>query len=118
MRLCKVTRKHLGKLVDTIVRQFEPFRIILFGSYAWGRPTQDSDVDLLVIMNTKETNITTAVKIGQTIEHNFPIDIIVRTPEQVRQRLEWGDTFITQIMSKGRILYEADSQRMGRKSRR
>ncbi len=97
-----------------IVEKFQPERIILFGSYAYGQPTEDSDVDLLVILPFEEMPVQTAVAIRQQIKPPFPLDLIARTPEQIQQRLNMGDFFIQDIISKGRILYEANYTRVGR----
>jgi predicted nucleotidyltransferase len=74
--LCSVTRQ--------IVQQFDPHKVILFGSYAYGQPTPDSDVDLLVLMDTDEPPLHVAAKIAAMIEHPFPLDIVVRTPAEIR----------------------------------
>jgi len=94
-------------VVSQIVERYHPQKIILFGSYAGRNPTDDSDVDLLVIMETQERTIRQAAEVAASIDHRFPIDLLVRTPEQVEQRLKWGDCFITDVMSKGVVLYEA-----------
>ena len=93
-----------------IIEKFQPERIILFGSYAYGQPNEDSDVDLLVILPFEEI----AVAIRQQIKAPFPLDLIARTPEQIQQRLNMGNFFIPDIISKGRILYEANYARVGR----
>jgi uncharacterized protein len=97
-----------------IVEKFQPERIILFGSYAYGQPNEDSDVDLLVILPFEEMPVQTAVAIRQQIKPPFSLDLIARTPEQIQQRLKMGDFFIQDIISKGPILYEADYARVDR----
>lgn len=97
-----------------IVEKFQPERIILFGSYAYGQPNEDSDVDLLVILPFEEMPVQTAVAIRQQTKPSFPLDLIARTPEQIQQRLNMGDFFIQDIINKGRILYEANYARVGR----
>ncbi len=94
-------------VVDQIATQFQPKQIILFGSYAYGHPHQTSDVDLLVIMNTPLRETAQAVRICQALECNFGVDLIVRTPAKLAQRLGWGDFFLHEIINKGRILYES-----------
>jgi uncharacterized protein len=91
-----------------IVEKFQPERIILFGSYAYGQPTEDSDVDLLVILPFEKLPVYTAIAIRRQIKSPFPLDLIARTPEQIQQRLDLGDFFIQDIINKGRILYEAN----------
>jgi uncharacterized protein len=96
-----------------IVEKFEPERIILFGSYAYGQPTEDSDVDLLVILPFEEMPVQKAIAIRQQARAPFPLDLMARTAEQVQQRLEMGDFFIRDIMEKGHVLYEGNHARMG-----
>lgn len=95
-----------------IVERFQPDRIILFGSYAYGQPTEDSDVDLLVILPFEELPVQKAITIRQEIKASFPVDLIARTPQQVQKRLEMGDFFIQEIIKYGYILYEANHTRM------
>lgn len=86
--------------------RFHPDRIILFGSYAYGTPTPDSDVDLLVVMPTRN-QIEQAVRIDEAIEERgFPLDLIVRTPRVLAQQLRMGDCFMREIVSSGKVLYE------------
>lgn len=106
-----LTRPSLRKvriLVDEIVRKFHPQRVILFGSYAGGRPTGNSDVDLLIVMKTRRRSPEQAVAIRQAVDFPFPVDLLVRTPEQVQERLRLGDNFMREIVSRGKVLYEAD----------
>lgn len=91
---------------QTIVNKFRPDKIILFGSYAQGNPSFESDVDLLVIMDTKQSTWDLAVEISLAVKHTFPMDIIVRTPQEIASRLQDGDVFITNIMETGKVLYE------------
>ena len=106
----KPTQRTLQALTKDIARKFHPQRIILFGSYAYGQPTRESDVDLLVIMQTTVRPIEQAVAIRQAVNAPFPIDLLVRTPEQIERRLSLGDCFFKEIVSRGRVLYEAEKQ--------
>lgn len=96
-----------------IVERFQPERIILFGSYAYGQPTEDSDVDLLVILPFEEMPVQKAIAIRRQVRSPFPLDLMARTAEQIQQRLDMGDFFIQDIIEKGRVLYEANHTRMG-----
>ena len=91
-----------------IADEFKPQRIVLFGSYAWGTPTPDSDVDLLVIMSFEGKPVEKSVEMRLKLRPPFPVDLLVRTPETVRQRLEIGDGFMKDILSGGKVLYETD----------
>jgi predicted nucleotidyltransferase len=96
-----------------VAEEFRPERIILFGSYAHGHPSADSDVDLLVILPFQGRGARKAIEILSRIEPGFPVDMLVRTPAQVRQRLTWGDCFMREIIEHGKVLYEAASARVG-----
>jgi uncharacterized protein len=97
---------------EQIAEKFRPERIILFGSYANGQATQDSDVDLLVILPFEGLPVEKAIDIRQQIKAPFPLDLIARTPQQIQQRLEMGDFFIQDIINNGHILYEANHTRV------
>jgi len=101
-----VNLNEVKKKARIIAEKFDPEKIILFGSYALGNPNSDSDVDLLVIMNNGESTLQTSVKISLALTHSFPMDIIVRTPEEIHRRLSLGDFFLKEIMEKGKVLYE------------
>lgn len=103
----KVSRSLIRKYADQIAKQFHPNKIILFGSYAYGKPTEDSDVDMLVIMSFKGRNPEKATEIWMATRPKFPIDIMVRKPEEMKKRLAMGDFFLREITEKGEILYEA-----------
>jgi len=93
-----------------IGRQFGVEKVILFGSYARGEVTEDSDVDLLVIGLFKGRSVDKSVEIRLKLRPSFPVDLLVRTPEKVRQRLEMGDSFLREILEEGKVLYEADDR--------
>ncbi len=99
-----------------IAERFRPDKIVLFGSYAYGTPHDDSDVDLLVIKPTWN-QISQAVQIRWTLPAPFPMDLIVRTPKKMKRRLEEGDSFLTEVVSKGKVLYEKEDRRVGAKGR-
>jgi uncharacterized protein len=101
---------HLTDIQDLaarIVQAYQPEQIILFGSYAYGTPTADSDVDLLVILPYGGKGTRKAAEILNTVNPAFPVDLLVRTPTQIQQRLNWNDFFLRNILEKGHILYEA-----------
>jgi len=100
--------KELDLVVKQIVENFHPLKVILFGSYAAGRQGKDSDADLMVVMDTKEHSLRIAGKIAGAIDHPIPLDILVRTPTQITERLNIGDPFIKDILKKGITLYESD----------
>lgn len=92
---------------DAVADTFRPQRIVLFGSHAYGNPTADSDVDVLVVMKkARHLWMQTTQKIHEKVSAGFPVDVIVRDPDFLRERLREGDTFLEEITSKGRVMYE------------
>ncbi len=101
-----VTEELLRQITRRIVEQFQPEAVILFGSYAWGRPHQHSDVDLLVIMDSDEPQVKREVRVLQACRVPFlPLDIMVRTRKEIEERTRIGDFFIRRILKKGKVLY-------------
>jgi predicted nucleotidyltransferase len=101
------TLDDIREIVQQIVERFRPQKVILFGSYAQGKPTQDSDVDLLVVMETNEQALHAAARISAAIEHPFPLDILVFRPSELKASLERRGVFATEVMAKGIVLHEA-----------
>ncbi|MFZ4656156.1 MAG: nucleotidyltransferase domain-containing protein [Caldilineaceae bacterium] len=103
----QVTEEILAEIVRRIVTVFAPQKIILFGSYGYGTPSVDSDVDLLVIQKTNLQRVERSVAISELIlPRPFPVDILVKTPNEIQEALNKNDPFIKEIISQGRILYE------------
>jgi predicted nucleotidyltransferase len=97
--------KEFGRQIG---EQFGAERVILFGSYAQGKVTTDSDVDLLVIGPFKGRGVDKSVEIRMKLQPQFPVDILIRTPEKVQQRLKIGDQFIREILEDGMVLYDTN----------
>jgi predicted nucleotidyltransferase len=116
-RGANVLMRVIRRYARAIAEEFRPDRIILFGSYAYGTPHEDSDVDLLVIMPARNQH-DQAVRIRWRLAAPFPVDLIVRTPQQMAWRLKEGESFTTEIVSRGKVLYEKDDQGVGQESRR
>ena len=113
----RIPRAVIGRFARQIAEQFRPDKIILFGSYAYGKPHKDSDVDILVVMPAYD-EINQAVRIRRKTDHPFPLDLIVRTPAELRWRLEEGDWFMREVVSKGKVLYEKADGCLDSKSRK
>jgi uncharacterized protein len=111
-----VTLEQIQEYSDRIAAAFKPERIILFGSYAYGAPSADSDVDLLIVMPLEEDSARKAAEIRHTIRAGFPVDLLVRSPEQLEQRIKLNDWFMREIVEKGKVVYAAAHHRMGRES--
>jgi uncharacterized protein len=92
-------------VVSQIAARFHPESITLFGSYAYGEPGPESDVDLLVVMETQLSGARQAVQILQSIQYRFGLDLIVYTPQNLATRLAWGDPFLKEIAGQGKVLY-------------
>ena len=106
----------IRRYAHEVAERFQPDKIILFGSYAYGTPHAGSDVDLLVVMPARN-QIDQAFKIRCAVPTRFPMDLIVRTPASLKWRLAEGDLFHTEIVTKGKVLYEKGDKGMGRKGR-
>lgn len=97
----------LPEAVARIVAELDPEKIILFGSYAYGNPTPDSDVDLLIIMESDQPRRERVVAVSLLLyPRTFPVDIFVRTPKEVSDALSNNNYFIREIFAKGKVLYE------------
>jgi predicted nucleotidyltransferase len=100
-----------------VAERFRPDKIILFGSHAYGTPHEDSDVDLLVIMPARN-QLDQAFRIRLAIPAPFPMDLLVRTPHNLKWRLQEGESFSSEIVAKGKVLYEKDNAGMDPQSRK
>jgi len=108
----RVIRRYARAIAD----EFRPDKIILFGSYAYGTPHADSDVDLLVVMPTWSQH-SKSVQIRWRLAAPFPLDLLVRTPKEMAWRLAEGESFTTTIVSQGKVLYEKIDQGVGQEGR-
>ncbi len=105
----KITRNRIKAAADCIAEAVNPERIMLFGSYAYGRPTQDSDVDFLLVVHgwTKKERREAYLKASKALHPRpFPVDIVVRNFSDIRTRIKQGDCFLQEIIEKGLVLYE------------
>ena len=103
----KNLNQKIKEISDKIVKEYEPEKIVLFGSHAWGEPHEWSDVDLFIIKESNK-NILERIRDVRRILFNTeapPIDILVYTPAQMKHRLGLGDPFLKQIFSSGKTLY-------------
>jgi predicted nucleotidyltransferase len=101
------TQKQIRDFGRRLAREFKPRKVILFGSYAYGSPRPDSDVDVLVVMPLDGNPVDKSVEMRLKLRPRFPLDLLVRTPAKIRERIEMGDDFIRGILDRGRVLYEA-----------
>ena len=96
-------------LARRIVDQFHPQKIILFGSYAYGQPQPETDIDLLVIMEAGLRESQQALQIRQYLNPLFGLLMLVYSPAKIKQRLAWGEPFLSEIIERGIILYESSN---------
>ena len=101
--------KSLRPAIQKIVDDLNPEKIILFGSYAYGRPTPNSDVDLLIVLETNAQLKERSWKVSRLLlPRPFPVDILVKTPREIEKAPKSGDFFLREILRRGKVLYERD----------
>lgn len=106
----RIPQKAIDQVVQQIVEKFKPQKIILFGSYARGNPRPESDVDLLVVMETKLKDVRQAIEICQQIDYRFGLDLIVHTPKYLAERIKKDDWFLRDVLKEGKVLYDFASR--------
>ncbi len=102
----------IQELCDRIAREFNPERVILFGSHARGDAGQYSDVDLLVLMPFEGKSYRKSAEIRSRLRPRFRVHFVVRTPDEVQERLALGDFFFQEVMEEGKVLYESRHARV------
>ncbi len=106
MKKNSVTEKLLREITARIVECFHPEKVILFGSYAYGSPTVDSDLDLFILMKTKKRPFERKIAVSRIfVPRPLAMDFIVLTPSEVRRRLKGFDPFLEDVLFKARVLY-------------
>src|ERR1700684_4111972 len=103
-----IQRRDIKKWCEIVASEFRPEQIILFGSYAHGTPTEASDVDVLVVMPLARghRDVQQAAAIRERVPASFPMDVIVRSPQQIARRLALGDGFIASVLRDGQTMYK------------
>ena len=106
-----ISAKEIQTTCDDIVREFAPLQVILFGSYAYGTPpTEESDVDLFVVMDVADTERRDKRnEIQQRIPQRFPMDLLVRSPADIAYRVSHNDWFLREVIEKGSVLYDTEN---------
>jgi predicted nucleotidyltransferase len=99
-------REKIAEITDKIVREYRPEKIILFGSYAWGKPNKDSDIDLFIVKETKKNIFERNREVGRIVfGSRVAIDALVYTPRQLEMREKISDPFVRNIINNGSIVY-------------
>lgn len=106
MRHSKIYQEEIKKITAQIIKDYQPEKIILFGSCARGNFSEGSDVDLLIIKETKDSRIDRIKKILLKVDYNLPFEPLVYTRDELEQRRKLGDSFILEVLSEGKVLYE------------
>ena len=101
-----ISREQIQAYCQNLGAEFRPEKIVLFGSYAYGQPTSESDVDLLVILPFRGNDVAKAIRLRARFDVPFAIDLLVRKPQFIKARLMERDMFIESIMTQGVVLYE------------
>ena len=101
------------ELSNRIAQEFQPDRIILFGSYAYGEPSPDSDVDLLVVLPFEGRSLAKSLEILNRVDPRFPVDLLARRPDDTSRRYAEGDPLIREALDRGKVLYERNAPRVG-----
>ena len=114
-----VSAKEIQATCEDIIREFAPQQVILFGSYAYGTPTEASDVDLFVVMSGMKSNAREeAWEMKKRIPERFHLDLHVRSPEELAYRVSHNDWFLREILEKGHVLYETEFLKCRKRQRR
>lgn len=99
--------RRIPELKERIVEETKPERVILFGSYAWGQPDKDSDVDFLIIQKSDEPRRIRQINLRKKLfGSGVPMDFIIYTPTELENRLKIRDVFMRKILKDGKVLYE------------
>lgn len=98
--------EEIKKVVERLKSNYNPEKIILFGSLVGGRVSKGSDIDLIIIKQTEEDPWTRTNKVDRFIEHNMPVELLVYTPKEIEERLKMNDFFVKEVLEKGEVLYE------------
>jgi predicted nucleotidyltransferase len=107
-----VAMSTIRELAGQIAERFDPERIVLFGSYAYGNPSPDSDVDLLVIMHFEGKSFWKSLEITNLVNPSFSVELLARRPEDTERRYALGDPLIREALDHGQVLYERGRSRM------
>ena len=111
-----VKMREIQAAARQIARQFHLRQIWLFGSYSHGVAGNDSDVDILILMEGRKVH-DHAIRIRNAIDFPFAVDLIFRSPAEFKRRIAWGDQFLKGIAENGKVLYESADTGVDKKSR-
>lgn len=101
-------REVIKSITEVIKDEYQPDKVVLYGSYAYGNPDPGSDIDILIIKDTRERPIDRRIKVRGLVSDKrsgFAFSPLVITPRELKMRLEIGDQFIAEVLEKGKVLY-------------
>ncbi len=101
-------KKIINEILDGIIKGYKPKKVILFGSYAYGKPSEDSDIDLLIIKNTDKKPIDRWIEVKRLLRgrsRKVPVAPLVYTEKEIEERIAIRDFFIEEIFEKGEVLF-------------
>lgn len=104
-------QQEIRRLKDKIVENYQPEKIIIFGSYVWGKPNKSSDLDLFIIKNSRKERRFRTTEVEQLLlDRQLPLDILVYTPKETADSLKKDDFFIKEVINQGKIIYDRKNQ--------
>lgn len=101
-----LAQEEIKLIINRLKKGYRPEKIILFGSFAHGKINESSDIDLLIVKNTSKNPWERQKEADKFIDHKFPVDFLVYTPRELKQRQEMRDSFIEEVINTGRVIYE------------
>jgi uncharacterized protein len=104
----KISKNLLNSITDRLVKEFNPVKIILFGSHAWGNPTEDSDIDICIIIPYSDESPANRIRRAHKCLNDFSIskDILVKTILEIEKYRNVIASFERKILEDGKVLYE------------
>ncbi len=107
MRKSKKIKAIIQQVTERIQKEYQPEKIILFGSYAYGKPTEESDIDIFIIKESNKRRIDRFCEVMKILRDikDIPIQPVVFTKNELNKRLKIRDDFINEILEKGEVLY-------------
>ncbi len=101
----------IDKIKELLISKYQPQKIIMFGSFAWGKPDKDSDLDLFIIKNVSQPRPKREQEVYRLLMRYFSdrklsVDIIVHTPQETDERFLLGDPFIKEVINSGKVIYD------------
>ena len=101
-----IRQKEIQDVVKRIAENYKPEKIYLFGSFAWGKPNKDSDVDFFIVKETKIRKFNRQLRVRDIVNGDLPVDILVYNNKEIKERVSLGDFFVKKILNQGKLVYD------------